>query len=225
MKVVPFDEDAFLMDHPRGMVAFNYPLMGGEPESPENFRYILGRQEGDFSQSRHRHGFKQIRLPMIGDMHLGEQGILHEGEIGYIPEGVTYGPQDDPLGAPKQLRWVLQFDGASGLGMPLARGAGPGHKESQRRPRERGLQGLPRGWFGGVAFGGYETAQRIATAIGIAVATALYFCAEATEGCPRFGRCGPDGAGAVPRAGRRCRVDRPTVAAPRRTGSGTPAEG
>ncbi|HEX4394518.1 MAG TPA: hypothetical protein VH084_23700 [Mycobacterium sp.] len=100
MKVAPFDEDAFLMDHPRGMVAFNYPLMGGEPESPENFRYILGRQEGDFSQSRHRHGFKQIRLPMIGDMHLG----------------------------------------------------------------------------------GYETAQRIATAIGIAAATALYFRAEATEG-------------------------------------------
>jgi hypothetical protein len=119
---------------------------------------------------------------MIDGMHLGEQGALHEGEIGYIPEGVAYGPRDDPLGDPKQSRWVPQFDGVSGLGMPLARGAGPGKKESQRRPRVRGLQRLPRGWFGGVAFGGYETAQRIATAIGIAVATTLSFRAEATEG-------------------------------------------
>jgi hypothetical protein len=47
---------------------------------------------------RHRHTFEQIRLPLIGDMNRGEQGILHEGEIGYFPEGQTYGPQDDPLG-------------------------------------------------------------------------------------------------------------------------------
>jgi hypothetical protein len=114
MKIAPFDENAFHMDHPRGTVSFNYLLMGGEPESPENYRYILGRQEGDFHMPRHRHTFEQIRLPLVGDMNLGEQGILREGEIGYFPEGQTYGPQDDPLGDPKQLQLVLQFGGASG---------------------------------------------------------------------------------------------------------------
>jgi hypothetical protein len=125
MKVVPFDESAFKMDHPRGTVAFNYLLMGGEPEKLENFRYILGRQEGDFHMPRHRHTFEQIRLPLVGDMNLGEQGILREREIGYFPEGQTYGPQDDPLGDPKQLQLVLQFGGASGLGMGAGRGRGP----------------------------------------------------------------------------------------------------
>jgi hypothetical protein len=125
MKVAPFDESAFRMDHPRGTVSFNYLLMGGEPESLENYRYILGRQEADFHMPRHRHTFEQIRLPLVGDMNLGEQGILHEGEIGYFPEGQTYGPQDDPLGDPKQLQLVLQFGGASGQGMSGGRGRGP----------------------------------------------------------------------------------------------------
>jgi hypothetical protein len=140
MKVVPFDESAFKLDHPRGTVSFNYLLMGGEPEKLENFRYILGRQEGDFHMPRHRHTFEQIRLPLVGDMNLGEQGILHEGEVGYFPEGQTYGPQDDPLGDPKQLQLVLQFGGASGLGMGAGRGRGPqqrreeGEGRRERRP-------------------------------------------------------------------------------------------
>jgi len=125
MKIEPYDENAYKMDHPRGTVAFNYLLMGGEPEKLENFRYILGRQEGDFHMPRHRHTFEQIRLPLVGDMNLGEQGILREGEIGYFPEGQTYGPQDDPLGNPRQLQLVLQFGGASGLGMRGERGRGP----------------------------------------------------------------------------------------------------
>jgi hypothetical protein len=125
MKIAPFDADAFHMDHPRGTVSFNYLLMGGEPEKLENFRYILGRQEADFNMPRHRHTFEQIRLPLVGDMNLGEQGILREGEVGYFPEGQTYGPQDDPLGDPKQLQLVLQFGGASGQGMSGGRGRGP----------------------------------------------------------------------------------------------------
>ena len=134
MKVASFDENGFHMDHPRGTVAFNYLLMGGEPDRLENYRYILGRQEGDFQMPRHRHTFEQIRLPLVGDMNLGEQGILHEGEIGYFPEGLTYGPQDDPLGDPKQLQLVLQFGGASGLGMSAGRGRGPA---ADRPPEQR----------------------------------------------------------------------------------------
>jgi hypothetical protein len=145
MKVAPFDENAFHMDHPRGTVAFNYLLMGGEPESLENYRYILGRQEGDFQMPRHRHTFEQIRLPLVGDMNLGEQGILREGEIGYFPEGQTYGPQDDPLGNPKQLQLVLQFGGASGLGMSAGRGRGPASaRPAGERQRERRDTKFPR---------------------------------------------------------------------------------
>jgi hypothetical protein len=135
MKIAPYDETAFHMDHPRGTVAFNYLLMGGEPDRLENFRYILGRQEGDFHMPRHRHTFEQIRLPLVGDMNLGEQGILHEGEIGYFPEGQTYGPQDDPLGDPKQLQLVLQFGGSSGLGMGGGRGRGPDARKDGVAPR------------------------------------------------------------------------------------------
>jgi hypothetical protein len=145
MKIAPFDESAFHMDHPRGTVSFNYLLMGGEPEKLENFRYILGRQEADFNMPRHRHTFEQIRLPLVGDMNLGEQGILREGEVGYFPEGQTYGPQDDPLGEPKQLQLVLQFGGASGLGMGAGRGRGPASRrpEGERR-RERRSTTFPR---------------------------------------------------------------------------------
>jgi hypothetical protein len=135
VKVAPYDENGYHMDHPRGTVAFNYLLMGGEPEKLENFRYILGRQEGDFSMPRHRHTFEQIRLPLVGDMNLGEQGILREGEIGYFPEGQTYGPQNDPLTDPKQLQLVLQFGGASGLGMGGARGRGPDAQKDGVAPR------------------------------------------------------------------------------------------
>lgn len=143
MKVVPFDHDAFSLDHPMGTVSFNYLLMSEESGSLENFRYILGRQEADFYMPRHRHAFDQIRLPLVGDMNLGEQGILHEGEIGYFPEGRTYGPQDDRLGDPKQVQLVLQFGGASGLGMSLGRGRGPRNRGSQRERPQPGPQKLP----------------------------------------------------------------------------------
>jgi hypothetical protein len=141
MKVAPFDENAFKMDHPRGTVSFNYVLMGGEPEKLENFRYILGRQEADFHMPRHRHSFEQIRLSLAGDMNLGEQGVLHEGEIGYFPEGLHYGPQDDLMDTydGKRLQLVLQFGGASGLGMSAGRGRGPQARREEpdgmRRPR------------------------------------------------------------------------------------------
>jgi hypothetical protein len=139
MKIAPYDPNAFRMDHPRGTVAFNYLLMGDRSKPLENYRYILGRQEADFRMPRHCHTFEQIRLPLVGDMNLGEQGILREGEVGYFPEGQTYGPQDDPLGDPKQVQLVLQFAGASGLGMGAGRGRGPDNKEAQaerRAPRE-----------------------------------------------------------------------------------------
>ena len=146
MKIAPFDETAFHQDHPAGTVSFNYLLMGDALESLENYRYILGRQDADFYMPRHRHTFEQVRLPLVGDMNLGEQGILYEGEIGYFPEGMTYGPQEDPLGDAKpceRLQLVLQFGGASGLGTGLGWSQGPARRPCERR-RERRTIKFPR---------------------------------------------------------------------------------
>ncbi|MFF1449804.1 hypothetical protein ACFVYF_16940 [Streptomyces sp. NPDC058274] len=150
MKIAPFDENAFKMDHPRGTVSFNYLLMGDRDKPLENYRYILGRQEADFLMPRHCHTFEQIRLPLVGDMNLGEQGILREGEVGYFPEGQTYGPQDDPLTDPKQLQLVLQFGGASALGMSAGRGRGPANKEAQAERRPIREQRFPKPRYNGV---------------------------------------------------------------------------
>jgi hypothetical protein len=150
MKIAPYDENAFKMDHPRGTVSFNYLLMGDRSKPLENYRYILGRQEADFVMPRHCHTFEQIRLPLIGDMNLGEQGTLREGEVGYFPEGQTYGPQDDPITDPKQLQLVLQFGGASALGMGAGRGRGPDNKEAQAERRERREVKFPRPRYNGV---------------------------------------------------------------------------
>jgi hypothetical protein len=143
MKIAPFDETAFHQDHPAGTVSFNYLLMGDAPESLENYRYILGRQDADFYMPRHRHTFEQLRLPLVGDMNLGEQGILYEGEIGYFSEGMTYGPQDDPLIDAKpgeRLQLVLQFGGASGLGTGLGGGPAARRPEGERQCERRAIK-------------------------------------------------------------------------------------
>jgi len=62
MKIVPFDERNWMMDHPTGQIAFHHMLRGTDG-TPENFMYILGRQDRDFFMPRHRHNFDQIRLP------------------------------------------------------------------------------------------------------------------------------------------------------------------
>jgi hypothetical protein len=118
MKIVPFDNDNWKIDHSTGAIAFQH-MLKGEPGTPENFMYILGRQDTDFYMPRHRHNFDQIRLPITGTMSHGDGIVLGEGEIAYIPEGLAYGPQEDPLApyqAKERLQLVLQFGGASGYG-------------------------------------------------------------------------------------------------------------
>ncbi|MDB5947382.1 MAG: hypothetical protein JWQ33_2408 [Ramlibacter sp.] len=118
MKIVPFVDGDWINDHPLGSILFKH-LLKGDAESPDNFMYILGRQDGDFLMPRHRHNFDQIRLPLRGDMNIGRGITLREGEVGYFAEGLAYGPQDDPLGSAKpgeRLQLVLQFGGASAYG-------------------------------------------------------------------------------------------------------------
>jgi hypothetical protein len=117
VKIVAFDEN-WSKDHPLGTIAFHH-MLAGDPASPDNFMLILGRQDADFFMPRHRHNFDQIRLPIRGTMNHGNGLIVGQGEIAYVPEGVAYGPQDDPV-APyepgERLQLVLQFGGASGCG-------------------------------------------------------------------------------------------------------------
>lgn len=118
MKIVPFVDRDWIKDHPLGVILFKH-LLKGEPGSPDNFMYILGRQDGDFLMPRHRHNFDQIRLPIRGDMNIGPGIVLREGEVGYFAEGLAYGPQDDPLGSARpgeRVQLVLQFGGASSYG-------------------------------------------------------------------------------------------------------------
>lgn len=118
MKIVPFDDQNWSQDHPTGNIAFQH-MLKGDPASRDNFMYILGRQDADFYLRRHRHNFDQIRLPIRGTMNHGDGIVLGEGEVAYIPEGLAYGPQDDPVApyAPgERLQLVLQFGGASGNG-------------------------------------------------------------------------------------------------------------
>jgi hypothetical protein len=118
MKIVPFVDRDWISDHPLGVIRFKH-LLKGEAESPDNFMYILGRQDGDFLMPRHRHNFDQIRLPIRGDMNIGRGIVLREGEVGYFAEGLAYGPQDDPLGNARpgeRVQLVLQFGGASSYG-------------------------------------------------------------------------------------------------------------
>jgi hypothetical protein len=118
MRVVPFDKGNWKKDHPTGAIAFQH-LLKGDPQSPDNFMYILGRQDSDFAMPPHRHNFDQIRLPLRGAMNHGRGIVVGEGEVGYFPEGLAYGPQEDPLDGAQpgeRLQLVLQFGGASHYG-------------------------------------------------------------------------------------------------------------
>ena len=55
MRIVPFDADNWKKDHPTGAIAFQH-LLKGDPQSPDNFMYILGRQDSDFSMPPHQIG-------------------------------------------------------------------------------------------------------------------------------------------------------------------------
>ncbi len=118
MKIRHFSPTEWHSDHPNGNLVFQYCLTG-DPDSRDNFMLVLGRQDGDFFMPRHRHNFEQIRLPLRGDMNIGEDLVLKEGQVGYFPEGLPYGPQDDALGKTppgERIALVLQFGGTSGYG-------------------------------------------------------------------------------------------------------------
>ena len=89
-------------------------LLAGEEGSLDNYRLVLGRDSGGHESPRHRHNFDQVRMVLQGTLSLAPGKDLHEGQVGYFPEGTPYGPQKDPLG--ERIALVLQCGGASGSG-------------------------------------------------------------------------------------------------------------
>jgi hypothetical protein len=114
MRLVRFDdvEWANAAGHRGGGLNFKVLLSGTEGEL-ENFWLLLSKGDGTFSSPRHKHNFEQFRVCLNGSFSVDPQKALRPGEVGYFPEGTSYGPQKDEE---SNLGLVLQFGGASGSG-------------------------------------------------------------------------------------------------------------
>lgn len=89
-------------------------LFKGVEGDPNNFRWVLSRNDGEYSSPHHRHSFDQIRFCVKGSANIAPGKTLHEGDVGFFPEGTPYGPQKDAGGG--RITLVFQGGGASGLG-------------------------------------------------------------------------------------------------------------
>ena len=99
--------------HARAGLFHSQSLLNGTEGTPENFYLQLSHLHDDFFSPRHRHNFDQVRVQLVGDASFTRDGVMRPGMVGYFPEGVYYGPQEN-AGESKTL--VLQFGGASGSG-------------------------------------------------------------------------------------------------------------
>ena len=114
MKIVQADDIEWKrgLEHRGGTFHYRH-YFDGEPDTPGNFQFNVGRTEGDFHSPRHRHNFEQFRFAIDGMMDFARNGKLSAGDLGYFPEGASYGPQSSEGTA---VTAVLQFGGASGSG-------------------------------------------------------------------------------------------------------------
>ncbi len=112
---MPWGEN--LAAHRQGRMAHKV-LFEGEEGRPDNFAWVMANEGADYFSPRHRHAWDQVRLCLHGSIPIGKNSRLNEGEVGYFPEGVPYGPQE---GGPDRLTLVLQVGGASGQGYLSAR--------------------------------------------------------------------------------------------------------
>jgi hypothetical protein len=116
--------------HREGSLAFKN-LFKGEEGDPNNFRWVLSRNTGDYRSPVHRHNFDQVRFCVQGAANIAPGKSLNEGDVGFFPEGTPYGPQQD-LKA-HRLTLVLQGGGASGLGYMSSAQLRRGHDELEKR--------------------------------------------------------------------------------------------
>lgn len=100
------------LKHRAGAPLFKYLFSGTDADPLNNYNLVIARQQSFYSP-RHKHNFEQFRFPLSGSFSIGTDSvpevIIQEGELGYFPEGVEYGPQRD--GDESKDILVLQFGG------------------------------------------------------------------------------------------------------------------
>jgi len=114
MKIVQASEKKWFgnqLRHRKGKILIKR-LIEGEAGSPENYGLHMGRESAEFFSPRHHHPWDQIRYCISGSVPIAPGKTVDQGEVGYFPEGVHYGPQEGP----ERQVMVLQFGGASGIG-------------------------------------------------------------------------------------------------------------
>lgn len=114
MKIVHADDIEWKrgLEHRGGTFHYRH-YFDGEPNTPGNFQFNIGRAQGDFNSPRHRHNFEQFRFQVDGALDFDRNGKMKAGAFGYFPEGAPYGPQSSEG---TSMTAVLQFGGASGSG-------------------------------------------------------------------------------------------------------------
>ncbi len=92
-----------------GLNVVQFPIDTGIPEI--NLRFGFDQIGDGFYSPRHRHNFDQFRYVVYGETNIAKGRDLHQGEIGYFPEGTYYGPltQRGDVGL-----LVMQFPGPQG---------------------------------------------------------------------------------------------------------------
>jgi hypothetical protein len=121
--------------HREGRLSFK-TLFKGTPDTPENYRLVLTRNNGPYKSPRHHHNFDQVRFCLEGQLNIAPRVDIAAGDAGYFPEGAFYGPQDD--GDTKRLSLTLQFGGASGGGFMNSEQMKVGHAELAKRGKFEG---------------------------------------------------------------------------------------
>jgi hypothetical protein len=116
MRIAHIDELAIEQRTPRGRegkVNARLIMTGESPQRPDNFsfRYLSFVGEARFSP-RHRHNFAQYYYILEGETLFGD-ALMSPGWLGYMPEGVYYGPQSGGV----HTLIVLQHGGPSGQGI------------------------------------------------------------------------------------------------------------
>ncbi len=90
----------------------------GKPGTPDNFKFYMVQQFGDFYSPRHKHNFEQVRLQLDGTTSYDKDGIMKPCVLGYFPEGTPYGPTT--IKTEESLIVILQAGGPSRSGYASA---------------------------------------------------------------------------------------------------------
>lgn len=86
-----------------------FPLETGVPGCGMEFSWNM--YDVGYGTPRHKHTFDQFRFALDGPREIVD-GFLEPGDVGFYPEGISYGPQKQTK---PSTGLGLQFEGASGI--------------------------------------------------------------------------------------------------------------